>query len=148
LGQIHKNANAPHPISLLRTGSDRNCGRTAEQPDELAPSHCLPRGSGQGIHLDETSTSGAVVPDPRCPLWVKSGHVHCNRPCPLWAKSGLMHRSKHRLYSISSSASVSRFAGILRPSALAVAMLITRSTFVASSTGILAGVAPLRIRPA
>jgi len=56
-------------------------------------------------------------------------------------------RSKHRLYSISSSASVSTFVGILRPSALAVAMLMTRSIVVASSTGILAGVAPLRIRP-
>src|SRR5262245_44248440 len=30
----------------------------------------------------------------RCPLWVKSRHVRCERPCPLWAKSGLMQCGK------------------------------------------------------
>src|SRR6516164_11626813 len=51
-------------------------------------------------------------------------------------------------HSITSSASVSRFGGMLRSSALAVAKLITRSSLVAISTGILAGLSPLRIRPA
>jgi hypothetical protein len=30
----------------------------------------------------------------RCPLWVKSGHLHCNRPCPLYPQkrcSALAH---------------------------------------------------------
>src|SRR6516165_4825895 len=51
-------------------------------------------------------------------------------------------------HSITSSASVSRFGGMLRSSALADARLITRSSLVASSTGILAGISSLRIRPA
>src|SRR6516164_592827 len=51
-------------------------------------------------------------------------------------------------HSITSSARVSRFGGIFRSSALAVARLITRSSLVANSTGILAGLSPLRIRPA
>jgi hypothetical protein len=23
---------------------------------------------------------------PGCPLWVKSGHVRCNKPCPLYTQ--------------------------------------------------------------
>src|SRR5262249_9079238 len=68
LRQIHMNADAPQPLRLLRTGSDRNCGRTAEHPDELAPSHCLPprlrtrHRSGSNLHRER--------PRP-CPLIVK-----------------------------------------------------------------------------
>src|ERR1700736_6130098 len=47
-----------------------------------------------------------------------------------------------RTYSITSSASASRFAGIFRPSALAVVRLMTRSNLVGCSTGISAGLAP------
>src|SRR5215469_3636579 len=63
-------------------------------------------------------------------------------------KADILRCGKERRYSITSSASVSRLGGILRSSALAVARLMTRSSLVANSTGILAGVSPLRIRPA
>jgi hypothetical protein len=97
------------------------------------------------------------------PLWVISGHRSRSAQCPLYPQkrtfgsaagmSALCQKQTHALqqtaaYSITSSASVSRFGGILRSSALAVARLITRSSLVASSTGILAAVSPLRIRPA
>src|SRR5262249_16725377 len=52
------------------------------------------------------------------------------------------------LHSITSSASASSLSGTSSPSALAVARLMTRSILVASSTGMSAGFAPLRIRPA
>src|SRR6516225_6819057 len=51
-------------------------------------------------------------------------------------------------HSITSSASASTLSGISTPSAFAVARLMTRSILVASSTGMSAGFAPLRIRPA
>src|SRR6476469_2200990 len=48
-------------------------------------------------------------------------------------------------HSITSSASASSFAGISRPSALAVLRLITSSNLVACSTGRSDGLVPLRI---
>src|SRR5262245_7264338 len=43
-------ANAPHPVTLLRTCIERPRSRCAtEKSDELAPSHCLTRGSGPGV---------------------------------------------------------------------------------------------------
>jgi hypothetical protein len=39
---------------------DRPRGKHAEQCDELPPSHCLPRGSGQGIVPTQTSTLEGV----------------------------------------------------------------------------------------
>src|SRR5262245_1147858 len=50
-------------------------------------------------------------------------------------------------HSITSSARASSIGGMSRPMAFAVARLITRSNFVAISTGKSAGFAPLRIRP-
>ena len=49
-------------------------------------------------------------------------------------------------YRITSSARASSDAGIVRPSVLAVFMLITSSNFVGCSTGRSAGLAPLKIR--
>jgi hypothetical protein len=45
------------PLALLRARSEwpRDCG-TAEKSDELAPPHCLHRGSGQDIVSDWAST--------------------------------------------------------------------------------------------
>ena len=51
------------------------------------------------------------------------------------------------LYSITSSARASSFAGTSRPSALAVLRLITSSTFVDCITGSSLGFSPFRIRP-
>jgi hypothetical protein len=59
----------------------------------------------------------------------ESGHSSARSRCPLCAKSGLPHRSKLRLYSITSSARASSEGGTLRPSALAVLRLITRSNY-------------------
>src|SRR5262249_46740616 len=49
------------------------------------------------------------------------------------------------LHSITSSARASSVGGIVKPSALAVIRLITRSNLVGCSTGKLAGFAPRRI---
>src|SRR5262245_4094694 len=51
------------------------------------------------------------------------------------------------LYSITSSARASRVIGKVRPSALAVLRLITRSALVDCCTGRSAAFSPLRIRP-
>ena len=67
----------------------------------------------------------------------------CTSSCLLWANS--RHRTA---YSITSSASVSRFGEILTPRVFAVLRLTTNSNLFTSSTGRSAGLAPLRIRPA
>ena len=44
-----ENADPPHAVGLLRVRRERPYDRrAADKPDELAPSHCLPRGSGPG----------------------------------------------------------------------------------------------------
>src|SRR5262249_49285425 len=98
----------------------------------------------------------------QCPLWVKSGHVHCTSPCPLYPRkrtlvlhkrmSALGQKRTHAAqqkdrYSITSSARPSRDNGISNPSSLAVFRLMTSSTFVACWTGKSAGFSPLSIRP-
>src|SRR5262249_10590800 len=41
-GQIHEQADATHPLALLRARRERPCcRRTAEKRDELAPSHSI-----------------------------------------------------------------------------------------------------------
>src|SRR5262249_4346159 len=77
--------------------------------------------------------------------------VHC-REVSRNAESRLMHRSKRHLYSITSSlhsitssARSRNDSGIVRPRALAVVRLITRSNLVGCSTGISAGLVPRRI---
>jgi hypothetical protein len=76
-------------------------------------------------------------------LTPKSGHQSDVAPCPLCAKSGLMHRSKKDRYSITSSARPSSESGMVRPSALAVFMLMISSTLVACWTGRSATFSPL-----
>ena len=50
-------------------------------------------------------------------------------------------------HSITSSASATKFGGMLRPSALAVFILMTNSNLVGCITGRSAGFSPLRMRP-
>jgi hypothetical protein len=69
---------------------------------------------------------------------------------PQCASSGLMHRSKLRPriatpHSMTSSESASRPAGMVRSSVFAVLRLMNNSSFVDSSTGKSAGLAPLKI---
>src|SRR5262249_16010315 len=50
-------------LALLRERHERPCGcRTSNYFDELAPSHRLPRGSGQGIVAVQTTTRKASQP--------------------------------------------------------------------------------------
>jgi len=39
---------------------------------------------GAPARLSPTTQIGAAPL--RCPLWVKSGHLHCNGPCPLYTR--------------------------------------------------------------
>src|SRR5262245_35037237 len=72
-----------------------------------------------------------------------SGHLQCTSACPLWAKSGLMHCLKGRLYSITSSARAMSAGGTERPRALAVLRFATSSNFVGCSTGQIGGLISL-----
>jgi hypothetical protein len=53
-----------------------------------------------------------------------NGHRSIGSACPFGATTGLMQRSKSQSYSISSSAMLSKFAGTVRPSVLAVPRLM------------------------
>jgi hypothetical protein len=53
----HEYTDPPHSLRLLRAGRKRpRHRRTTEKRDELAPSHCIPRGSGQSILTAQTTT--------------------------------------------------------------------------------------------
>src|SRR5262249_15761767 len=81
----YKEADPAHTIGLLRPRGERPSGRhNAEKSDDFAPSHCLPRGSGQGTkNLRLAHWRGQGVKSGQCPLWVKSGHLHLKTACPL-----------------------------------------------------------------
>ena len=64
---------------------------------------------------------------------------------PLRANSGLSASQQNVAYSISSSAMLSKSEEMVRPSALAVFMLMTSSNLVGCSTGRSAGFLPARI---
>src|SRR3954454_14062675 len=76
------------------------------------------------------------------------GHCPMKSALRICANNGLMHRSERQLYSITSSAWASSVGGTVRPSDLAVLMLITNSNLVGCCTGRSDGLAPLRIFPA
>ena len=95
-------------------------------------------------NLARACTHKLSLPDAACstsdlhPIAPNSGH--CGR-----SEMYLMHHSKQRLYSITSSARTSNEGGTVRPSALAVFMLITSSNLVGCSTGRSEGLVPLSI---
>ena len=78
----------------------------------------------------------------------KSGHWNSAAKCPLCAKSGHMQRSKFGAYSITSSAATCRVCGTVRPSALAVLRLMTRSYVAGVINGKSTGCVPFKILPA
>src|SRR5262245_11333880 len=82
---------------------------------------------------------GIGGPIPRYPV---AGLVDTSWLC--WSKE---HDELATIHSITSSARASSIGGISRPSALAVARLITSSKRVGCTTGRSAGFAPLRMRP-
>jgi hypothetical protein len=55
---VEEHSDTAHALGLLRLRRVRpsGCRRAAKKTDELAPSHCLPRGSRQGIVSFQTST--------------------------------------------------------------------------------------------
>src|SRR5262249_12406489 len=98
--------------------------------------------------------------DAALPLRIVRGQVHEHADATHPASLLRVHRERPRarcaaeqgdelatLHSITSSARVSSVSGMSRSIAFAVARLMTRSNFVAISTGRSAGMAPLRIRP-
>jgi hypothetical protein len=91
------------------------------------------------------NTSGRVLINRDCGAsYSMSAMPHSDQiPLPV---PGLMHRSKERRYSITSSASASKFGGISRPSALAVLRLIAISNFTGACAGRSAGLVPFRMR--
>src|SRR5262249_32091565 len=71
--------------------------------DELAPSHCLPRGSDRASKTETSTlkgTGGEVWPmsalgqkrtcavQKACPLYTRKRHQMRHMECPLWANSG------------------------------------------------------------
>src|SRR6516164_9496396 len=86
-------------------------------------------------------------PRPQCPQLPPIADIRLipNDP-PLVPQADVSRCSKRRGYSITSSARASSVSGTVRPSALAVFMLITRSYLVGAWTGRSAGFVPLRMR--
>jgi hypothetical protein len=135
---------------LLRARRERPRCRAAEKRNELTTPHARPP-TPEGHRSDSNRDIGR---DQRCPLWARSGLMHCSKQhlysitssareqCPLSAISDNSHRTA---YSISSLAKASNVGGIVSPSAFAVFMLITSSNLVACSTGKSAGLAPFSI---
>src|SRR5262249_7131025 len=89
LGRSDVDKSAHRHRRLLRTRSERPCCRsTAEKCDELASLH-VPSArdhalcNGYSLALCDHAVSGNHG---RCPLWVKSRHVRCNKPCPLYTQ--------------------------------------------------------------
>src|SRR5262249_8881126 len=86
---------------LLRTRRERpRNGSTATKPNEIAPSHCLPRGSGHGIvpaqtypgngpaHVRFGSKADIAAHSSDVRFTPKSRHWDLAATCPLCAKSG------------------------------------------------------------
>src|SRR5262249_17778998 len=135
-------ADAPYAVALLRAHRERprGCYATGKRNDELAPSHCLPRGSALGI----VSAQPSVLEGPMSALGQKQTYAAHQPMSALPLKADMCGATKDvrfgpkadiRVYSITSSARVSRVGGTLSSSALAVLRLITSSNFVGSCTG-------------
>src|SRR5262245_8444831 len=119
------------------------------------------------IELDIDAISPAQLPQP-LPKCSETGlrfsivriRMHQHADAPHWPRLLRAHRHRpcrHRaadhpdelaaFHSMTSAAAASNLSGTLRPSILAVSALITRSSFVACTTGRSVGLAPLRMRP-
>src|SRR6476619_933388 len=57
---VHKHADPPHSLALLRARRDRPSGRTAEQGDELAASHSI-TSSARASSVGGTSRPSALA---------------------------------------------------------------------------------------
>src|SRR5262249_46137473 len=52
----------------------------------VAPSHCLPRGSGQASYQLKVAHCKGGARGQSCPLWVISRYTQCTNPCPLYTR--------------------------------------------------------------
>ena len=122
----------------------------------VAPSHCLPRGSGQGIVAAQTSTLEEAAM-PMSALGQKRTCAVQNAMSALPPKADMCSALGDvrfvpiadiaHTHSITSSARPISVLGMLRPSALAVLRFMISSTLVFCWTGRSAGLSPLRTRP-
>src|SRR5262249_61109039 len=95
LGMRHEYADASRSTGLLRLRRNWPCRRRAANDlDEIAPSHRLPRRlrtryfSGLNYH-----TGSGWVWGRQCPLWATSKHVRCKKRCPLYPQK--RHQTRH-----------------------------------------------------
>ena len=112
-------------------------------PPDDKPNHSrLPLTSDKKTVMDHFRPGRGQQYVRRCPLRPES-----DRGAVL-PRNDAIGQLRHRLaYSITSLAVASRYDGIVRPSALAVVRLTTKSNLVGRSIGISAGFSPLRTRP-
>src|SRR5262249_13424328 len=69
VAEPHQNIDKHRLCFLCPSGERPRCGRTANECDELAPLHCLPRGSGQ-VSTQTSTLEGVGRGVSLCPLWV------------------------------------------------------------------------------
>src|SRR5262249_40591687 len=110
-GDPKQYANPPQSFGLLRSQCKRPCGRRTNKRDEVAPPHCLPRGSDRAsyrvtgrlevvrltlgnVRFGSKADMAAHSLDVR--FTPKSGHWNSVAKCPLCAKSGHMQCSNSR----------------------------------------------------
>src|SRR5262245_36029125 len=98
-------------------------------------------GSSKSWGLNSTHLHGTHVPVQEPSTASIADMCAATRHVRFGPKADSCSAAKSR-YSISSSAIVRKFGGILRLSALAVARLMTRSILLASSTGHIGGCLP------
>ncbi len=132
-------------------GSSRGMGRVSDpstrHPQAAAPMRRLPSAAGPlGGCRGAPRVGGVTAPDEKLQdaRWqarpaLASAHRPLQAEVRLRAATALAH------FSTTWSARASNDGGIVRPRALAVLRLTTRSNLVGCSTGKSAGLAPLRI---
>jgi hypothetical protein len=120
---------------VLRARRERPRRRAAQQRDELAAFHC-PMPPVLQIERIANLTYGRRLL--RCGILFQAMSL-------VGSQAAVSNRGKNHAYSITSSARASSEGGTVRPSALAVIRLMTRSNLVGCSIGRSAGFAPRRI---
>src|SRR5262249_16819914 len=126
----------PQYFLTLPGRSHRACQRLPRWSQRMSPAMALGRTRAAPPGFDRCRR----IPDPRCSpdVWRRGPQAYGLK----WVTSGLMRRSKLSDYSITSSASAISLSGTVRPSALAVLGLITRSNLSGRCIGKSLGFAP------
>ena len=133
--------------SSISSKAASNPGRTSRVPVNCRPKVAICTASSCSVPYEKRSSVGIgflsvrVVHRSTGNATERAGSVSCQSPF----QRHLRDSSRSRSYSITRSARTRIDGGIVKPSALAVFMLITSSNFVGNSTGRSPGLAPLRI---